>query len=194
MSEINTNTNEVGFGLNTGIEFDLGLLVSIIKRSWIWVLLILSVSGATAYTYIHYTAPVYESSSVIQTISDKQANRLLNVEDIYQSEDISKDIELLRSEEFFKRVVESLDLEISYFTEELKKIYDIIIIDNPPVGLVKDGIASLKLADYPIYVFRSEYSKKSFVDNINRIFIENKITNLSAVLNSVDLNRARYGS
>jgi hypothetical protein len=43
MSEINTNTNEVGFGLNTGIEFDLGLLVSIIKRSWIWVLLILSV-------------------------------------------------------------------------------------------------------------------------------------------------------
>jgi tyrosine-protein kinase Etk/Wzc len=78
--------------------------------------------------------------------------------------------------------------------EELKKIYDIIIIDNPPVGLVTDGIASLKLADYPIYVFRSEYSKKSFVDNINRIFIENKITNLTAVLNSVDLNRARYGS
>jgi len=78
--------------------------------------------------------------------------------------------------------------------EELKKIYDIIIIDNPPVGLVKDGIASLKLADYPIYVFRSEYSKKSFVDNINRIFIENKITNLTAVLNSVDLNRACYGS
>jgi len=42
---------------------------------------------------------------------------LLNVEDIYESEDISKDIELLRSEEFFKRVVESLDLEISCFTE-----------------------------------------------------------------------------
>ena len=42
---------------------------------------------------------------------------MLNVEDIYESEDISKDIELLRSEEFFKRVVESLDLEISCFTE-----------------------------------------------------------------------------
>lgn len=75
----------------------------------------------------------------------------------------------------------------------LKEQYDVIIIDNPPVGLVTDGISNLKLADYPIYVFRSEYSKKNFVFNVNRIFAENKIKNLTVVLNGMDLNRPRYG-
>lgn len=70
-----------------------------------------------AYTYIHYTQPVYESSSVIQIVRENQANTLLNVQDFYESEDISKDIELMRSEEFFKRVIDHLDLDVSYFSE-----------------------------------------------------------------------------
>lgn len=117
MSDNNPNNDNEVFEASSRIEFDLGLLINILKQSWIWMILIVALSGASAYTYIHYTAPEYESSSIIQIISDNQANRLLNVEDIYQSEDISKDIELLRSEEFFKRVVESLDLGISYYTE-----------------------------------------------------------------------------
>ena len=42
---------------------------------------------------------------------------MLDVENIYQSDDISKQIELLRSEEFFKRVIDALDLSVSYFNE-----------------------------------------------------------------------------
>lgn len=75
----------------------------------------------------------------------------------------------------------------------LKEMYNVIIIDNPPVGLVTDGISSLKLADYPILVFRSEYSKKNFVYNVNRIYQEHKIKHFSVVLNGVNLDRARYG-
>jgi len=101
MSDNNPNNDNEVFEASSRIEFDLGLLINILKQSWIWMILIVALSGASAYTYIHYTAPEYESSSIIQIISDNQANRLLNVEDIYQSEDISKDIELLRSEEFF---------------------------------------------------------------------------------------------
>ncbi|HWY38503.1 MAG TPA: polysaccharide biosynthesis tyrosine autokinase, partial [Bacteroidia bacterium] len=37
---------------------------------------------------------------------------------------------------------------------ELKAKYDIIVIDNPPIGLVTDGISMISKADYPIYVFR----------------------------------------
>ena len=44
---------------------------------------------------------------------------------------------------------------------ELKKVYDYIIIDNPPVGLVTDGIPVLQKADYPIYVFKANYSRKN---------------------------------
>lgn len=75
---------------------------------------------------------------------------------------------------------------------ELKKKYDLIIIDNPPVGIVTEGIACLKMADYPLYIFRAEYSKRSFVQMVDRIVNENKITNLSVILNGVDINRSKY--
>src|SRR5690606_32172642 len=32
--------------------------------------------------------------------------------------------------------------------EELKKTYDVIVIDNPPVGMVTDGIPIIQKADY----------------------------------------------
>ena len=77
--------------------------------------------------------------------------------------------------------------------EELKRRYDIILIDNPPVGLVTDGIAMIQLADYPIYIFRADYSKKVFVQNVDRLINENKITRLSTILNGVDIDRNKYG-
>ena len=44
-----------------------------------------------------------------------------------------------------------------------KEEYDFVIIDNPPIGLVSDAMEILKKADYPVYVFKNEYSKKYFV-------------------------------
>lgn len=77
--------------------------------------------------------------------------------------------------------------------EQLKETYDLIVIDNPPVGLVTDGIYCIKMSDYPLYVFRAEYSKKTFVQNVDRLINENKINNLSVILNGVDIERNSYG-
>ncbi len=78
--------------------------------------------------------------------------------------------------------------------ETLKKEYDYIVIDNPPVGLVSDAVINLQRANYPIYIFRSDYSRKFFINNLNRLKTENKIHNLSCILNSVDISKNRsYG-
>lgn len=77
--------------------------------------------------------------------------------------------------------------------EELKKKYDFVIVDNPPVGLVTDGISIIQKADYPIYVFRADYSKKNFIHNLDRLINENKVKHLSVVLNGVDIDRSAYG-
>ncbi|HET6243606.1 MAG: polysaccharide biosynthesis tyrosine autokinase [Bacteroidetes bacterium] len=77
--------------------------------------------------------------------------------------------------------------------EKLKSLYDVVIIDNPPVGLVTDGISIFQKADYPIYVFRSEYSKKNFIHNADRLVNENKITKLSVILNGVDIDKSTAG-
>lgn len=77
---------------------------------------------------------------------------------------------------------------------ELKKDYDFVVIDNPPSGLVSDAIVNLQRADYPIYVFRSDYSRKFFINNLIRLKEENKISNISCILNSVDLQKNKsYG-
>jgi capsular exopolysaccharide synthesis family protein len=75
----------------------------------------------------------------------------------------------------------------------LKERYDVIMIDTPPVGLVTDGISIIQSADIPIYIFRADYSKKVFVQNVDRLMNENHIGRLSAVLNGVDVDRNKYG-
>jgi capsular exopolysaccharide synthesis family protein len=77
--------------------------------------------------------------------------------------------------------------------KELHLIYDYIVIDNAPVGLVTDGIASIQKADYPIYVFRAGYSKKQFVQILDKLKNENKISKLAVVLNDAEINKRNYG-
>ena len=77
--------------------------------------------------------------------------------------------------------------------EKLKLDYDMIVTDNPPVGLVTDGIPIIQRADYPIYIFKANYSKKNFIQNVDRIINENNVPNLSVILNSVDVESKGYG-
>ena len=83
--------------------------------------------------------------------------------------------------------------KIKNILEELKQSYDVIIVDNPPVGLVTDGISIIQNADYPVYIFRAEYSKKNFIQNVDRLFNEFRLTRLSIILNGVDINKRTYG-
>ncbi|MCA0431532.1 MAG: polysaccharide biosynthesis tyrosine autokinase [Bacteroidetes bacterium] len=76
---------------------------------------------------------------------------------------------------------------------DLHKIYDYIVIDNAPVGLVTDGITAIQKANYPIYVFRAGYSKKQFAHILDKLKNENKISKLSIVLNDAEINKRNYG-
>lgn len=75
----------------------------------------------------------------------------------------------------------------------LKGKYDIIICDTPPVGIVSDGIPVIQRADYPLYILRANYSKKMFIVQINKLITDNKVHNLSVILNGVELSRIKYG-
>jgi tyrosine-protein kinase Etk/Wzc len=77
--------------------------------------------------------------------------------------------------------------------EQLKKTYDVIIIDLPPVGIVSDGVPMMQKADYPLYILRANYSKKMFIAQINKLMTENKVNNLSIILNGVEMSRLKYG-
>ena len=75
----------------------------------------------------------------------------------------------------------------------MKLKYDIILIDNPPVGIVSDGIHILAQADIPIYVFKSKYSKRVFAERVEELFSIQKLKSLNVILNGVEDKRSFYG-
>jgi capsular exopolysaccharide synthesis family protein len=87
-----------------------------------------------------------------------------------------------------------LNGEFTGLLDDLKSSYDYIILDTPPVGLVTDGIMAMKHADISIYIFRADYSKKTFVYNLQRIMNINKFSNITTVLNALpSRGEQRYG-
>ncbi|MGM0477802.1 MAG: polysaccharide biosynthesis tyrosine autokinase [Bacteroidota bacterium] len=75
----------------------------------------------------------------------------------------------------------------------LSENYDMVIIDNPPVGLVSDGINVLSKVDIPIYVFKANYSKRNFVKNVVDIADPKEIQHLNVVLNAESMSKSAYG-
>ena len=76
---------------------------------------------------------------------------------------------------------------------KLKEVYDVIILDTPPVGLVVDAKTLMHHVDTSIYVMRAGYSKKSFLRSIKEISSIKEIQGLSILLNDVKQGKDGYG-
>ncbi|WP_281310654.1 GumC family protein [Flavobacterium flavigenum] len=77
--------------------------------------------------------------------------------------------------------------------DELKKTYDYIILDTPPVGLVSDALELMQYSDVTLYVVRQNYSKKEMITLLNNRVKRGELSNISIVLNGFE-NKAKYGS
>jgi len=77
--------------------------------------------------------------------------------------------------------------------EKLKEVYDVVILDTPPVGLVTDARTLMHHADTSIYVLRADYSKKAYLRSIKEISAIKEISGLSILLNDVKQGQAGYG-
>jgi capsular exopolysaccharide synthesis family protein len=76
--------------------------------------------------------------------------------------------------------------------ENLKNIYDVIVLDTPPIGLVTDARVVLELADSSLYIIRVNYSKKEFINNVNNLQKYN-IKGLGIVINGIKASKKGYG-
>jgi len=78
--------------------------------------------------------------------------------------------------------------------ETLSTRYDYVILDTPPIGLVTDAMILLKMADVGLIVARANYSKKSFLKNIERFASEHELHNLGFILNGMESSKKQgYG-
>ena len=75
----------------------------------------------------------------------------------------------------------------------LRKEYDYVIVDTAPVGLVTDTLHIGKVADATVMVCRADYTEKSSFSMINDFAENNKLPNVSIVVNGVDMSKKKYG-
>jgi capsular exopolysaccharide synthesis family protein len=74
----------------------------------------------------------------------------------------------------------------------LREQYDYIIVDTAPIALVADAFRINQFADVTIFVTRSDYTYKSSLSDIQLLYKENKLYNLTTVLNAVS-SKTHYG-
>ena len=77
--------------------------------------------------------------------------------------------------------------------DELKKSYDYIILDTPPVALVTDAFVLSKYADHTLFVVRQDYTPKIILRTIHDYYKDGRIKNLSLVLNDIFRSGPGYG-
>lgn len=76
--------------------------------------------------------------------------------------------------------------------DKLREVYDVIILDTPPIGLVTDARTLMHLSDTSLYVLRSEHSQKTFLRNIEMLSKDN-ISGLGIIFNDIKAGRNGYG-
>ena len=76
--------------------------------------------------------------------------------------------------------------------EELKEIYDYIILDTPPVGLVSDALELSQYCDATLYIIRQGITKKGMLSVVNEKHKRGELHNISILFNDFQ-NKSKYG-
>jgi capsular exopolysaccharide synthesis family protein len=76
---------------------------------------------------------------------------------------------------------------------ELRKLYDHIIIDSPPVHLVTDAMIIAPLSDVSLYVIRQGYTGKDELSFISDIYRSEKLPFFNLIFNGIKKRKYGYG-
>jgi capsular exopolysaccharide synthesis family protein len=76
--------------------------------------------------------------------------------------------------------------------ETLRKDYDQILIDSPPVSIISEAYIISKLIDNTLYIVREGYTSKSFLPFIKKAFTDQQLPNMQVVFNGMGTVRAGY--
>jgi len=76
--------------------------------------------------------------------------------------------------------------KIDQILQTLRKEYDYIVLDLPPVGVAAEAIFLMRKSDLVITVLKANYSEKSFVPYMEKLVQKHRFQKVGFVLNGVD--------
>ncbi len=78
--------------------------------------------------------------------------------------------------------------------EQVDQQFDVILLDTSPTILVTDTLLLKDYADLTVYVTRANYTDKPFLNYIKELVKDNKLVNVSLVINDVKSMNLGYGN
>ena len=85
-------------------------------------------------------------------------------------------------------LIESSRMKVLF--EQIRKEYDFIIIDTPPIALVADALSLANYADLTIYLVRQNYSHKNVLEIANTMKNEEKLPKIYLLINDIKVSRS----
>ena len=79
--------------------------------------------------------------------------------------------------------------------EQLKSIYDYVILDTAPIGMVTDTAIIGRVADMCVYVCRADVTPKASYQFINILQKNSTFPKLATIINGIDMTKRKnsYG-
>lgn len=85
-----------------------------------------------------------------------------------------------------------LDTKFKSMLEELKKVYDYIFLDCPPVEIVADASIITEYVDMTIFVVRAGMFDKKMIPLLNNFYENDRYKHLALLLNGVNVENQTY--
>jgi len=86
-----------------------------------------------------------------------------------------------------------LSKKLPEMIEELRGMYDYIIIDSAPIGIVTDTKTIMKYTDLNLIVIRENYAKKEFISTLEDMIEKYNFKNVGLIINASKEQEGEYG-
>ncbi len=83
--------------------------------------------------------------------------------------------------------------ELPKLFEKLKDMYEYVLIDTAPMGIISDTKILMQYADLNLIIVREDYAKKEFIDTLEEMIKTHDFKNIGLILNASKAKGGEYG-
>lgn len=121
------------------------------------------------------------------------ANDSLTIDSIVLKESLEKNLDIITAGPVPPNPSELLQSErVDKLFARLREMYDYIIIDSAPVGMVSDSFALDRVADATVYMARANYTSQKEISFLNKLYADKRLRKITLILNGTKA-KAGYG-